>query len=369
MMTIRKLDRYLAVYFLSSYLICFLFFLGLFIVIDLVPKVDNILETAPLAAEKGKSLFLMTVRYYLMKIPEIFLMVAPYLTVMAAMFCMSRLRKNNELVPMIMAGVSIYRILVPIFASACMLLLGMVFVQELLAPYCAEQRMLEENFLLDQEEQLLVERMVFWDQEGREIVVKNYNVGTQVIGGVDISFLDQQAGQVINTSIKGSLLRWLGPEEMAWSMEEGIQVTANMNDPDSEEMRKPVNIFYTDLTPSDIVMSLKDPNEMTFKEIQRAYALNTRDRRWKILLHYHITFPLSNLLLLLLGLPFVLRHETRSNFLGLTIALLICGGYFVLDVIMRDLGTKDQIHPILAAWFASIFCGAVGIYLFDSIKT
>ncbi|MHC4941542.1 MAG: LptF/LptG family permease [Planctomycetota bacterium] len=365
----RKLDRYLASYFISSYIICFVFFLGLFIVIDLVPKVDEILETAPLAKEKGRSLFMMSMRFYLLKIPEIFLMVAPYLTVMAAMFCVSRLRKNNELVPMIMAGVSVFRILMPIFALAGVLLLCMIFIREFVAPYCAEQRMLEEAFLLDQEDQLLINRHVFWDQEGREIVIKHYNVATRVIGSADISYLDQQAGQVINTSIKGANLRWLGPEEKAWSLEEGEIVTENLSDPDAEKLRKPLKVFETDLAPPDIVMSLKDPNEMTFKEIKRAYALNTRDRRWKILLHYHITFPLSNLLLLLLGIPFVLRPESRSNFLGLTIALLICGGYFVLDVIMRDLGTKNQIHPILAAWFSSIFCGAVGIYLYDSIRT
>ncbi|MBU0753690.1 MAG: LptF/LptG family permease [Planctomycetes bacterium] len=369
MRTISKIDRYIGMYFISSYIICFIFFLGLFVVIDLVPKVDNILDTAPLAAEKGRSLFLMTGWYYLMKVPEIFLMVAPYLTVMAAMFCMSRLRKNNELIPMIMAGVSIFRVLLPIFVCSAFLLVGMVFVQELVAPYCAGQRMLEESFLLDQEEQLLIERKVFWDQEGREIVVKNFNVATQVIGGANISFLEQEAGQVINTSIKGRLLRWLGPEERAWSMEEGTQVTENLSDLEANSIQKPIKVFYTDLTPDDIITSLKDPNEMTFKEIQRAYALNTKDKRWKILLHYHITFPLSNMLLLLLGLPFVLRYETRSNFLGLAIALFICGGYFILDVIMRDLGTKDQIHPIIAAWFASIFCGAVGIYLFDSIKS
>lgn len=364
-----KLDRYVSSYFISSYLVCFLFFLGLFVVVDLVPKVDDILETAPYAAERGKSLFMLTLNYYLLKVPDIFLIVAPYLTVMAAMFCVSRLRKNNELIPMIMAGVSLFRILRPIFILAGLLMLGMVLVQEYLAPRCADQRLITEAFLLDQKPELFIEQEVFRDIQGRQIVVRNYNVNTQVIGSLDVSFLNQEVGQVFNASLKGTNLRWLGPEEEAWSMEEGFLITKNLSDPDAEEERRPVTVFATDLTPADIVMKLKEPNDMTFDEIRRAYAMNTQDRRWKILLHYHLTFPLSNLLLLLLGIPFVLRHETRSHFLGLTMALLICGCYFVLDVIMRDLGTKDQIHPILAAWFSSIFCGAVGIYLFDSIKT
>jgi len=238
-----------------------------------------------------------------------------------------------------------------------------------LTPLISEKKKLTEAFLLDQEDRLIVDRYVFWDKQGREILIKSYNVGTRVIGSANIAYLEQQAGRLINTSISGVNLRWLGPDESAWSLEEGTITTGDMSDPASEKITNPLRIFYTDLTPSDILMSLKDPNELTFKEIQRAYALNTRDLRWKILLHYHFTFPLSNILLLLLGIPFVLRPEARSHFLGLTLALLICGGYFVLDVVMRDLGAKNQLHPILAAWFASIFCGAVGVYMFDSIKT
>ena len=365
-----KIDRYVAGYFITSYGICFLFFLGLFVVIDLVPKVDDILDTAPLAAERGRSLLWLTVRFYLLKVPQIFLTVAPYLTVMAAMFCLSRLRKNNELLPMIMSGMSLFRVLAPVFFLAGVLVAGMILVQEYLAPACAENRMIEEAFLLDQEDRLLIEQEVFWDRSGREITVNNYNVATRVIGSAQIRFLkDEAGGRKIEYRLRGVNLRWLGPGEQAWSMEEGIQHADDFTDPGAEPVETAVEKFATDLMPSDIVMRIKDPGDLTFEDIRRAYAMNPRNLSMKILLHFHITFPLSNFLLLLLGVPFVLRHDARGNFLGLSLALLICGGYFVLDMIMRDLGTKGQIHPLLAAWFASIFCGAIGIYLFDSIKT
>ena len=365
-----KIDRYVAVYFITSYGICFLFFLGLFVVVDLLPKVGDILEYAPRAAERGESLLWLTLRLYLLKIPAIFLMVAPYLTVMAAMFCISRLRKSNELIPMIMSGLSLFRILLPIFIIGVILIMGMVFMQEYVAPACAEQRLIGETILIDHEDQLLIEQEVFWDRAGRLIVANNYNVATRVIGRAEITYLqDEMGGRKIEYRLKGANLRWLGPEESAWSMEEGVQAREDFSDPGAETEVASIKKFTTDLKPSDIVMRIKDPGDLTFEDIRRAYAMNPQNLSMKILLHYHITFPLSNLLLLLLGVPFVLRQETRSNFLGLTMALLICGGYFVLDVIMRDLGTKGQIHPIMAAWFASIFCGAIGIYLFDSIKT
>ena len=365
----RKLDRYVAASFTSSYLICFLFFLGIFIVIDLVPKVDDIMDAAPLAAERGESLLFLTIRFYLMKTPEIFLMVAPFLTVMAAMFSVTRLRKSNELIPMVMAGISIHRILLPTFVMAGALLLGMVLVQEYVAPACAEKRMVEAAFLFEQEPALLLDQEVFWDMDGKEIVVRKYNVATQVIGSADISYLKQHAGREVHCSIEGKNLRWLGPEDRAWSMEEGYSMTEDFSDIDTKWQRQALKKVEIGLTPADIVVRIKEMTDLTFGEIRRAYVLNPQDLRMKILLHYRITFPLSNLLLLLLGIPFVLRHENKSTFLGLTIALFLCGAYFVLDVIMRDLGTKNQLNPVLAAWFATIFCGAAGIYFFDNIRT
>ena len=91
--------------------------------------------------------------------------------------------------------------------------------------------------------------------------------------------------------------------------------------------------------------------------------------KWKVLLHYHLTFPLSNLLLLLLGLPFVLRPGARSIMLGMVIAIVICGAYFAFDAMMRNLGEKENLHPVLAAWFAVIFFGSLGVVLLDSVKT
>lgn len=367
---LRKMDRYVAAYFMSSYLICFIFFLGLFIVIDLVGRVDEIIEAAPLVREREESLFWHTVELYLLKTPEIFLLVAPYLTVMSAMFSLGRLRKNNELIPMIMAGVSIFRILLPIFVLASVFLGAMVIMQEYLAPWCAEKRMLKESLLIRQEEQLIKEeKQVFRDGTGKEIVITNYDVGAHRIGNVFLSFVKQEEGREIHCSIKGKNARWLGPDEEVWELEEGLFIRQSLSGVDDGSESVPVKRFETDLTPADILMRYKGPSDMTFREIRRAYSMNPEDRSMKILFHYHITFPLSNLILLLLGIPFVLRHESRSHYLGLVIALLICGGYFVLDLIMNDLGAKNYVNPIVAAWFATIFCSAVGIYLFDSIKT
>ncbi len=365
-----RLDRYVAGYFITSYVVCFFFFLGIFIVLNLVPNVDDILDSAKPVHDRGQSLFWLTVQYYAYKVPEIFLQVAPYLTLMAAMFTITRLRKTNELIPMIMAGLSLFRILLPIFILAFGLLSGMIVIQEFAASSLAIKRLLVESFLIDHEERLIKENAILTDTEGRSIVVNHFDVNAGVIGSIDISYIEIRDGRQVNCRITGRNLRWLGPD-IGWSVEDGLLEEENLDSgADSERRRVPLaNLENLDLTPEDIRLFLMSPCDMSLRQIKRLYAMNPTDLGKKILLHHHITFPLTNVLLLLLGLPFVLRKEQHSNFLGITIALAICLGYFALDVIMRDLGTQGYMPPVLAAWFAVVFCGSLGICIFDSIRT
>lgn len=366
----RKIDRYVAGYFVSSYLVCFIFFLGIFIVIDLVAKMDEILSCAELVEERGQSLFFLTVQLYALKVPEVFLQVAPYLTLMASMFTVTRLNKANELIPMVMAGVSIFRALLPVFFLAFVLMAAMTMLQEFFAPVCSTTRLLMESFLIKQDEHLVLERQVLTSVDGKEIVVSNFNVNTRMIGSLDASYIEDRDGVQFNCRMSGENLRWLGPDK-GWSAENGKIVKEPLN-PGTitlEGEQRTVTTLFLGIEPDDIILYLKNPSDLSLGQIERLYSMNPTDLRLKILLHHHITFPLTNVLLLLLGLPFVLRHESRSNFLGIAVALAICLGYFALDMIMRDLGTQNYVPPILAAWFSVIFCGSLGICVFDSIRT
>src|SRR5687767_11777305 len=96
-----KLDRYVASCFLSSYGVCLLFFLGMFVLIDLFGKTDDLFENSKQLADLGFSVSSLLPKFYGLMLPFIFLQVAPFVTVMAAIFCITRLRRSNELIPMI----------------------------------------------------------------------------------------------------------------------------------------------------------------------------------------------------------------------------------------------------------------------------
>ncbi len=358
---LQKLDRYVSSYFISSYGVCLLFFVGMFVLIDLFAKSDDILARAGELGGMGYSAGFLTVQYYALQIPFIFLQVAPFVTVMAAMFAISRLRRNNELVPMIVSGRSIFRVLTPVFVFASVLASGMVLVQQFVAPPLADARERVRSLLLSGKEERRLDGFYF---PSREVCVhvEDYNIATKNIGDFDVSELGTlpPAPPMIGKNAQWNSEH--GAFEFAATVPDGL---------DPKVTRTETRSLPARLTPDIIESVTRGPYDLSYSQILYLFQ-NTDERtrnKWKVLLHYHLTFPLSNVLLLMLGLPFVLRQETRSHLLGMMTSILICAAYFSFDAVMRNLGEQQALHPVLAAWFGVIFFGSLGVILIDNVKT
>jgi lipopolysaccharide export LptBFGC system permease protein LptF len=70
----------------------------------------------------------------------------------------------------------------------------------------------------------------------------------------------------------------------------------------------------------------------------------------------------------LLALPFAVFYERGSRIERVLLAIAVCGGYMLMDLVCQSLGQRG-LHPIVAAWSPTIVFGALGIVLFGSTKT
>jgi len=349
---VQRLDRYVSSYFISSYGICILFFLGMFVLIDLFGKSEEILENAGELKGMGYSVGDLMLQYYGLMVPFIFLQVAPFVTVMAAMFALTRLRRNNELVPMIVAGRSVFRVLAPVFVFALLLAVFMGLVQQYIAPGLADSRERVKSLLFDAKAERLIDGR-YRCGDNRYVFVRDYDANTKTIGNFDISVLDSE-----DPPLLGSDAVWT-PERQRFVYRD---VAEDGDGADAER------VLPEALTPELVESQTRGPHDLSYSQAEFLFG-RTGEGKWKVLLHYHLTFPLSNVLLLLLGLPFVLNQQARSVLLGMIVSILICASYFAFDAVMRNLGDKDVLHPVLAAWFGVIFFGSLGVVLIDGVKS
>lgn len=350
----RKLDRYVSSYFLSSYGLCLFFFIGMFVLIDLIAKTDDIFDNADDLTELGYSVSALLPRYYGLMVPFVFLQVAPFVSVMAAMFAITRLRRNNELVPMIVAGRSVYRIMAPIFVYAAVLAVGMGLVQQYIAPGLADQRARLKELIFDGEDNREISG-TYAAGENRFVTIQDYNIDEKTMKWFDIAILDRDEPPLYG-------------HDASWDEGRGKFVYSETRLSSEGGVEEVIREVPADITPDVIESQERGPHDLSYSQASYLYA-HTGKPQWKVLLHYHLTFPLSNILLLILGLPFVLRHEKRSVLLGMVMAIIICAAYFAFDAVMRNMGDKEILHPVLAAWFGVIFFGSLGVVLLDNVKT
>lgn len=127
--------------------------------------------------------------------------------------------------------------------------------------------------------------------------------------------------------------------------------------------------FVTSITPRQATLKQFDPSyESLFSlagEIQRYPDYQT----WHVAFFARLVDPLTNMILLLVGIPFVLSTERRSMFLSLGKCVLIFLIYYIFTFINHNLGETRHLPPWLAVSLPLVIFAAIGMYFTDRIRT
>lgn len=366
----RIFDRYIIKTFFVSYLTCLIFIIGLLIVIDLFAKVDNFIKAKEEHQIKGAELLGIILEFTLLSIPYVLSKVAPFLTVMAAIFTVTRMCKNNELIPVVMSGTSLYRLLLPVFAIAFAFSGLLIAQQEWLVPVVAKKYNNLKRFISGDELNVLTELDILTDGMGNNFIIHSYHTIEKAITGLEmIKTAAEGSGKSIERIIRARQAQWKeGEEGPGWYLTGGCEDLFGEND--AIELRSHVTFLRgTDLTPEEIEIRHEEYENLSFSQLNYLFHRFPYRTHLRILLHSHITDPFANIILLLLGIPFTLQRRNRSIFLGIAICFLIYGAYFGFAFITKDMGNRENLHPLVAAWLPVVFFGSLGICLLDSIKT
>ena len=366
-MIVRRLDRYVTTHFLFSWLVWLFFMVGLMVVFDIFGKMDKFAEAASRLPEEN--VFLAVVQFYLVNSVFIMLQILPFVTVTAAMFTVTKLLKCNEIAPMIATGTSFFRILAPVFLGAVLAAGAMAALRETALPILRPVKERLELLALRGEQEKVRSGLFFTDPAGRLISVDRYFAVSHRIKGFKVIALGR---------MKDDWERWEA-EEAVWTEEGGRRgwrlVGGKRLHPDGvgATVTEEKSFFPAgELEPAYFEQEINKNREFfdfSFSELAELARLRPDYPNFRVLLHYHVTFPLANILLLLLALPFGISFERRSTLEGVIMAIFICGLYVVLDISLRNLGGARVLNPVLASWAVPIVFGSAGVVLFSSIRT
>src|SRR5262249_13027680 len=127
------MDRLLIRAYFKAYIVCLVSLLGLYIVVDLFTNLDEFTGRhtgiLPIVRHIGF--------YYGHHVALIFDRLCEAIVLLAAMFTIAWMQRNNELLPLLSAGVSTRRVVLPVLFSAGVMLTLAVINQELHIPNIA----------------------------------------------------------------------------------------------------------------------------------------------------------------------------------------------------------------------------------------
>jgi lipopolysaccharide export system permease protein len=124
-----------------------------------------------------------------------------------------------------------------------------------------------------------------------------------------------------------------------------------------------------DELPGDFARTNEDPFYMNMKTLL-TFARRVRESggdTQKHMTNFHIraSFPLANLIMVLLGTALSLRVARGGNLaMGVGISLSIGFAYFTFIRVGQALGYNGTLPPLLAAWLANLVFGGFGGLLF-----
>ncbi|MEZ5979395.1 MAG: LptF/LptG family permease [Planctomycetota bacterium] len=348
------LDRYVGRVFLGAYLLAALLVVGLFLVVDLAGNLDEYLKPAsdgtPTPATK-------VLRYYVLHLPFLYLQVAPFVTLIAGLFTVSRLQKSREIVAALSAGVSARRLLAPLFGAGLLLTTGTIALREYASSTIGFEVGVMHVELEEHLSTLVLEGVRFKDLEGEMIQLDRFwPADPDTIE--ELGPWDRRAPRAARfaglTAVRDEGGRWLSyrvgtgrhdDDADTWRLRDGQLVEVDSDGRADTQLATLSGRL--DFEPAEVWRAWKGRNTPLDLSLREARALARRDPQniqYRTLSTYLLTFPFANMLLLV-GPPFPLQYERGAGTEGSRRALLCVGNKDRFRV-TPNLGMQGHIGPV-----------------------
>lgn len=348
-------DRYLLREFLWYLVFGLAGFIAIFVVVDIFEKINVFLDhQAPLH---------LVSRFYLYRTPEVVVQVFPVALLLATFLALGQFNKFGELTAMRVAGLSLMRILAPVFAVAAASVGVTLFLGEVVIPTANRERdRLYEEQIQSLTREVANERadISYLGEGGRIWYVRLYLVRERRMHEVSIQeFRDGE----LRRRIDAAEAAWEGGR---WVFRSGFVRTFS----GGREAARPFQrmaVGGLEERPESFAKEIRKPEEMNFVElgdhVRKLRASGARVANYLVDLHLKLAFPLVNLVVVVIGASLATRLRMQSPALGFGLSVAISFVYYAFMRTGQALGHNGAIAPYLAAWMGDLVFGMVALVM------
>ncbi len=380
----RLLDRYVLKSFLYNYLISFVVLVGMYIVLDMVFKLDDIVEVKNQAAasESGSvfTVFRDLLDYYFYQMFPFFINLSPIIPVAAAAFTLVRLTRTNELVAMLAAGVPLLRIAAPIVLS-CVVMTGLVaIVQEGIVPNIIP-KLTRQTSDMGRETGKAFRVDSLQDARGNILRAARFVPGSSLnrpqIIELDVIFRNDQRQPTHH--LRADRAEW-DADKKSWKLTHG-EFTQGLLPEETRSAATPAAEYTSSITPDEIAL-YRSRSYVDLLSTARINELLASPGGYGItdllrVKHFRFTqYVFNNWLIVLLAIPCVMTREPTQLKRGVLKCMVYTGAFLGTVFMAQQLAGHppewfvwQQQWPALLAWMPTVIFFPLALVMLGRMET
>jgi len=356
------LDRYLMREFLTFLGIGLGVAAALYVIVDLGETLNRFLRVKPP--------LVYILEHFVYRLPVALHEGLPVIMLVATIFLFLSLSRFHELTAMKAAGISLYRVSAPILLMGLSVAVSAMLFQELFLPRLNELgEEVDRVKIRGQLPRHLQSRQRLWlrSSDSRFYRIELLSPQTSDLYGVTILEMDR-AFRLL-TRLDARQAHWT---EAGWELRDG-----DFREIEAGGTVQTVPFTLTALELAEDIEEFtrihKDFEAMSYWELRdyvaRLEAAGFQAKKYLVALYSKLSFPLVNLVMVLVAIPFALQAPRGGRLFGVGLAIAIMAGYLVVHYVALAFARADLLPPFVAAWTANVIFFGLGTSLFLRART
>ena len=353
MVTVEKyLSRQIFKYF--SYIL--LMVVGIYLIVDFFERIDDFIN-----AEMSFDVVLI---YTLFKIPFIIVEIMPVGVMLAIIIAVGLMSKNNEILALKSAGISVHSLLRPVLMVGTAFAMALFFIAEAVVPITMGEANQIWMTKIDNIEYVSTIDKNMWIKGNRTIThINYYDPGKKTIYGLVHNFFDEDFRLIRRIDAdNGTYLNG------QWQLTRAIEQTL---DSDTRTFRSQFHQTLTEpleLLPDELKQIARETNEMGVRDIfeyirqveSEGYSANSL---W-VDLHIKIAYPFACIIMCLIGFGVAINPRIKEGLpMGITTGLGLLFLFWISYSFCVSLGYGEMLPAIISVWVADIVFFCIGILI------
>ncbi len=367
----KILDRYILRSLLVNYAIALGVMISLYVVLDLFVNMDEFTE----GNTSTGTIIAGILGYYSNNLFLYFAQLSGVITLFACLASVARMRRQNEMTAILASGVSLYRIAAPVIAFGLLTSALWFLDTELIIPSIAHKLARRHDDALGHK------TYGVWflkDRDDALLSAQKFDPATRTMKRMLVVYRDETGA--VSHVLQAEEARWRPDEAYAaggvWELQRGELRARDTSPPrhlgpQGSVVREAVRRYESDLNPEAIQLrqSSQWVQHLASHQLEELVEKGKIDAaRIQHIKHGRFATPIVNLILLLLGLPFMLGATPGNILNDGARCLAVCGSCFLFSFAGHSISMEGSLAA-LPSWLPIFVFTPVVVVLLDRIKT